>query len=280
MATFFLFSELSFSQTRRKRGGKIKKQKTVSTRMTQTQDATEYYRQLRQEDENLESLSLDEVQEKSEKYLFNQSLTYSQNDQTGIKEDFTYTGHDEYRASLAYNFHYEPTKLTSLQGPSAYFGIKWGQLWYTAMVQSLSGDYKYMAENHDPYTANNNPFGEARFQRPGSTSSTLSVYGIGVGYRFKLLWSSMGLDDFFETIDVYAIRTTFNDDLRGLDYVGQGLKAEYGVHKRLNNSLIAGIKLNYSWSSVKRERLAAENSVDRSLTLTWFNFAFELGYYF
>jgi hypothetical protein len=71
-----------------------------------------------------------------------------------------------------------------------------------------------------------------------------------------------------------------NESFIDREYRGYGLTANYGIHKRTSTSFFWGGKMSYNFASVTRRPIVNEPRKDRSLTLGWLSFAFELGIFF
>ena len=104
--------------------------------------------------------------------------------------------------------------------------------------------------------------------------------GLGAGYRFKLLLDFFHTEDWFETIDVFANYLRLEEKFIGKTYTGYGLTTNYGLHKRSSASYFYGGKFSYNVAAVTRPAITNESKGDRSLSIGWLSFAFELGFFF
>ncbi len=227
-------------------------------------------------------IKIDRAKQSPHKYLVEDSIVYDLNSNSQLKEDVTFTGNDNDRLAGSYHFHYEYSKITSVNGFQLSYAKKFGSLWYEAFYQQLSGTFSGLAENQTPQspTANSNPYAESRNYRPTDSSADLTLYGLGVGHRFKFFLDYFDTYDLFETINLYLTYNTLNDEFTAQSYSGWGLKADYGIHKRVNSSFFIGGRFSYNWAQVQRTEINDERADDRRLMLSWLNIAFEMGFYY
>lgn len=216
-----------------------------------------------------------------DQFLIDESIVYDES--AGIKEDITYTGNDNDRLAIQYHFNYELNKISDMQGYQVSYGRKVGEsLWMEGIVQKVNGTFGSMAENQTPNPLNPDPRSEARNTRLDNESVSVLLFGIGVGYRFKFFTDFFETADVFETTNAYLTYNNFEDPYH--KYGGWGMKADYGIHKRINSTFFIGGRLSYNWAQVETadSDVPGEQSLapDRRLMLSWLNLAAEIGYYY
>lgn len=216
---------------------------------------------------------------KPEKYLRDESMIYDLNTNLGIKDQRRYTGTDNNRFSIAghINGNYEqPTDILGVEVNYMRRSTRYHQAFWGAQFFHHKTYFDAITQNHSTGGANS----EASFQRPGGTKNTVMAFGLGAGYRFKLLLDFYETEDVFETVDVFVNAVQLDESFIDEVYRGYGLTASYGIHKRSSTSYFYGGKFSYNVASVTREAIANEDKSDRSLALGWLSLAFELGWYY
>lgn len=217
---------------------------------------------------------------KPEKYLRNQSMIYDFNSDLGIKDQRRYTGTDKNRFSMAghiYGNYEQPGDL--LGGEAAYMrkSTSFSEIWYGVQLFRHNTIFSAITQNR---TQGSNPNSDANLQRPNTSDATITGVGAGVGYRFRFLADALNRDDIFENVDVFVNAIQMNDSFIDETYQGYGLTTNYGIHKRSSTRFFYGGKFSYNIASVTRPAIGNESKSDRSLTLGWLSFAFELGFYY
>lgn len=217
---------------------------------------------------------------KPEKHLRNESMIYELNTNLGIKDQRRYTGTDRNRFSIAgmINGNYEQV-ADVFGGEVSYMrrSTRYNQVWWGAQFFQHRAYFDAITQNH---TSGSNPNGEAAYQRPGGVKDTVMAFGVGAGYRFKLLLDFYPTEDVFETVDVFVNGLQLDETYIKKKYRGYGLTANYGLHKRTSTSFFYGGKLSYNIASVAREQIGTESKRERSLTLGWLTLGFEVGFFF
>lgn len=232
---------------------------------------------LTEEEQNPEAQEI--LIQKPEKYLRDESMIYDLNTNLGIKDQRRYTGTDRNRFSLAahMNGNYEqPTDILGAELNIMRRTTRYHQIWYGAQFFQHRTYFDAITQNQTSGGANS----EATFRRPGGTKNTVMAFGLGVGYRFKLLLDFYETEDVFENVDVFVNGLQLDESFIDEKYRGYGLTASYGIHKRSSTSYFYGGKMSYNVASVTRPAIAKEKKSDRSLALGWLSLAFELGFYY
>lgn len=231
-------------------------------------------------DEDLNPESEEVLIKKPEKYLRNESMIYDFNNDLGIKDQRRYTGTDKNRLSIAGHIsgNYEqPSDI--LGGEVSYMrrSSRYNQMWYGAQFFQHNTYFDAITRNVRTSTV---PNSEGSFNRPGDVKNTVMAFGLGVGYRFKLLLDFFETEDVFENVDVFVNALQLNETFIDQKYQGYGLTANYGIHKRSSTSFFYGGKISYNVASVTRDAIGEESKSERSLALGWLSFALEMGFFF
>lgn len=216
---------------------------------------------------------------KPEKYLRNESMIYDFNTDLGIKDQRQYTGTDRNRLSVSGHLNGNYEALQDMVGADVIYmrrSTRYNQIWWGAQLFQLSTVFDAVTQNPRKGGANS----DATLNRPGTTKENIMAFGLGVGYRFKLLLDFWPTEDVFESVDVFVNALQVKDDFINENYQGYGLTTSYGIHKRSSNSFFYGGKFSYNLASVTRKQIAEESKTDRSLSLGWLSFAFELGMFY
>jgi len=229
---------------------------------------------------DLNPSSEDVLIKKPEKYLRNESMIYDFNTDLGIKDQRRYTGADRNRFSLSGHVSGNYEHLSNLLGLEAILMRRsetYNQIWYGAQFFQANAHFDSVTQNPrggvDPNSDTLNP-------RSNDETTTVQGLGLGVGHRFKLLLDFFRTEDTFENIDVFANAIQLKDGHLNKPYTGLGLTTSYGIHKRTSTSFFYGGKFTYNIASVTRSPIGDESKKERSLTLGWTSFAFEMGWFF
>lgn len=217
---------------------------------------------------------------KPEKHLRNESMIYELNTNLGIKDQRRYTGTDSNRFAIAgmFNGNYEHV-ADVLGGEISYMhrSTRYNQIWYGGQFFHQRAMFDAITQNH---TSGSNPNGEQATKRPGGVKDTVMGFGLGAGYRFKLLMDFYPTEDVFESVDVFVNGLQLDETYVKKKYRGYGLTANYGIHKRSSTAFFYGGKLSYNIGSVAREQIGNESKRERSLTLGWLALGFEIGFFY
>lgn len=234
---------------------------------------------LYQDEENYKKMSNDQILDKKDVTLQDESIIYDMNKETGIKDKSHYTGRDDYKFSGNYLGHWELNKFTEISSFDVHFSKRFDDFWVETFLSRTAATFKAISENK---TSNVGAIStsEARFQRPAEAKELLLSGGVGVGYRFKMIYQFIETSDVFETITAYLVRHMLDESYRSENYNGYGVRADYGIHKRTSTSFFYGGRLSYNFGMVKRRLADQESDSEGSLALSWLAFGFEAGYYF
>lgn len=215
-----------------------------------------------------------EVNAYPEIYLANESALQEIDTTEGIVEDAYFTGNDNSKFTLGYNFSLDFENLTNVSTVDFVYSSKLSEsyrmYWWSVHYQKLSAIYNAIAEES---SSNVEP------SRSSSTQS-MSIFGLGIGHRFRALAGTMA-PRFFETVNVFANYVSHQDDSTQEQYNGYGYNAEYALHYRAGERITYGVKFSYNWALVDREKENDDESLaERSLVFGWSTLGFELGYYY
>lgn len=222
----------------------------------------------------------DIVNRRKEQHQWDEKLVKEYNDSLGITDKHRWTGEDRSRLSGAFHLNGQYEHLSNLQGFEATWLRRtenWAKLWWGATFRRANAGFGDVATNH-PDTGN--AHSEGSYKRPSDAKQTIQSIGLGVGYRFRLLLDFINTENWFETVQVFGTRTTLNDAYSGNNYQGWGMTADYALHRRTRTSFFWGPKFSYNIAWVQRSQAGTESSSDRSLSLGWYTFALEAGFYY
>jgi hypothetical protein len=217
---------------------------------------------------------------KPEKFLRHESMIYDLDTELGIEDQRRYTGSDINRFSLAAHLSANYEQLTDILGFEVNYmrrSTRYNQFFYGAQFFQHKTYFDTISQNASGAGGVNT---ESSFKRPGNVKNTVLGFGLGMGYRFKLLLDFYPTEDVFETIDVFLNSIQLTENYIGKTYRGPGLSTNYGLHKRSGNNFIYGAKISYNVASVTRSAITNERKSSRSLSLGWLSFGLEIGFYY
>ena len=232
------------------------------------------------ETESPEKIGLRQANENKEIYLEKESMLRDKLDDSGMLGDLYYTASDKGRLSLAYHVSHDYEKLSKLQAID--FQIlrrmnSYQDQWWGIQIKRVVGKFNAMAEEVE--ASSNHPNANSLDLRLDSDQS-MTIFGLGLGYRFNILKDFFKSDRVFEQIMAYGNYIYHLDGSSDTKYQGYGLSAEYGIHKRITKVFLIGTKLSYSIASLTRPAESDEDKLDRSLVLKWTSIGLEIGYLF
>lgn len=231
-------------------------------------------------EEELNPESEEILLKKPEKYQRHESMVYNFNTDLGIKDQRRYTGEDRNRFSLAGHISsdYEhPNRLFGGEVTYMRRTTRYNQIWWGAQFFQHSTYFSSITQNVSSSGVLNS---EGSFKRGNYEKNMVRGLGLGVSYRFKLLLDFFPTEDVFENIDVFFNSIQLDESFIDKRYQGYGLSTNYGIHKRSGQSYFYGGKFSYNVANVTRAAIGSESKSDRSLSLGWLSFAFELGFFY
>lgn len=230
-------------------------------------------------EDDLDPPAEDILIKKPEKHLRHESMIYDLNSDLGIRDQRKFTGQDRNRFSLAGHISSDYEHFNELLGGEVTYmrrTSRYNQVWWGGQFFQHQSRFDAVTKNHTTGGLNS----EASFKRPNDAKNTIQAFGLGAGYRFKLLLDFFETEDTFESIDVFANALRFNESEIDKTYSGWGLTTNYGIHKRSSTNFFYGGKMSYNLAVVSREQIAKESKRERTLSLGWLAFALEMGFFY
>ncbi len=211
--------------------------------------------------------------------LINERILRSQNDDSGFGQTNYFTGEDNNRISFNYQFGTRPNKAFSHIQGDLLFGSRFEQFWLEGVLSYIRTTFEHISENRSLEETGTNS--ENSFPRADAQTETLYVIGLGPGYRFPVPLEYFRERDFFHHISTFLTYNRLQEDLRKKTYVGPGLRTSLSFHKRMGPGYHIGLGFSYNLASVKRSAVEEEEaSTNRKLTLSWYTYGINLGFYF
>lgn len=194
-------------------------------------------------------------------------------EEIGIQLDSYTTDQDTTKASFGYMLSSNLKDAASLSTLEFTYSYKFKKVWLEGYIAQTSAKTKR-------FTDYNSRVGTPTAELLEETSD-LTQFGFGAMYRTTYIQNIIPSDRLFETISAMATYNQFNDVISEQSYSGFGVKADFGIHRRLSPAWHIGGKLSYHLSTVKREaEFEEEKPNDRSLLLRWVSVGAELSFYF
>lgn len=226
------------------------------------------------ENKQTENVTTSEINAYPEIYLANESALQELNTTQGIVEDAYFTGNDEARFALGYNFSLDFESLSKVQSfdfiYSSRISESYRMYWWSVHFQNIAAKYNAIANESE---SNPEP-------TRADSDQSLTVFGLGIGHRFRALAGTMS-ERYFETVNAFGNYVSHSDASTKDRYQGYGYSAEYTLHYRAGERLTYGVKFSYNWALVDREKENDDEKLAaRSLVFGWSTLGLELGYYF
>lgn len=226
--------------------------------------------------EDYEEVPTEEILiKKPEKFLRHESMIYDLNTDLGIRDQRKYTGTDRNRFSLSGHLSANYEHLDDILGLDVTYlrrSDRYDRIWWGAHFFRHTTAYDAVAEKQSDEAPG----------RPGNQKETITGFGLGLSYRFKLILGFWQTENVFENIDVFVNYLRFDESFVDRTYQGYGLTTSYGLIKRSKTNFYYGPKISYNVAPVKRDKLdnAETSRRARELTLGWLSLAFELGFFY
>lgn len=235
------------------------------------------------EQKDLKKLNQKKFNKDHHKYMANERMIGQYDDELGIINEAHYSGLDNSRFSIAYHFSHDYQdfgEISSLDFQYSNRMRSYSDLWWGVQYKSVRADFHAISDNRSK-SATEPDTAEENIQRNDNDIQVLTIFGGGVGYRFKFLLDFIDIKkNMFETTMVYFNRVTHNDKSIDKIYNGWGTTMEYGIHNRSGSSFFYGGKLSYNLTSTIREQIGNEGEKSRTFVTGWTDLAFEFGYYY
>jgi hypothetical protein len=231
-------------------------------------------------DKNKKNVDKTKILNYEEVVLDEESLFGGDPTESGFPTDSHYSGNDAFRFTVNILGNPSYQDFTDLTSVEVHMAMKLDQTWLEGFIGFTDTNFERIASNRENVNVVN-PNSESNFIRNDNTEEKMRILGLGTGYRFKFFSEILAWNNVYETISAFATYTSLDESGRNLTYSGPGLKADYGLNRRFNQSFFAGFKLSYNLSLVTRDALSEiENKKDRTLTLSWMSVGVGMGFYF
>jgi len=229
---------------------------------------------------NPEKMTPKQISTESEVYLEKESLIRDVNQQSGVLSDYYYTRKDSGRLSLAYHTSHDYenfSKLYTLDIQVMKKITSYKDQWWGVQLKRVVAQYNALADELE--STSTHPDADSQTERRDALQS-MTIFGLGVGYRFNILSEFFKTNRVFEQVMAYGNYIYHLDGKNDNKYRGYGATMEYGIHRRVGESFFAGGKLSYNLASLERSKKSDEDKTDRSLVFRWTSIGFEVGYYY
>jgi hypothetical protein len=229
--------------------------------------------------ESLKRLSPSQIKGNPEIYLDDQSLIRDGEGEGGIYTDTYYTKKDSFKMSIGYQTSLSLEDFAKLRVINIQIMKKiasYKDQWLAFQLQNVVGAYSTLADELETST---DPDSDGFIKR-GPNDQSMTLIGIGLGYRFKALTQMFDSDRVFENVHAYGNYITNLDSTTSEQYNGYGLTTEYSIERRISEALFVNLKFGYNIASVVRDAKDDEKKQDRSLVFRWTTVGFDFGYYF
>ncbi len=209
---------------------------------------------------------------KPEKHSWDETVIRDLDDSTNVAGNSRWTGEDRNKlsASLHVNGRYEyMSELLGFELQWLRRTENWSKLWWGGMLKQTQTQFRHLAAPRRP-----------SIDYDGSDEQSVFSAGLGIGYRFKLLFALVDSERTFETVNVFATYNRLSSKEQVGSFGGYGMAAEYGVHRRTRTSFFWGGKFTYNLAWPTRSRDPGESQQDASISLGWYTLALEGGFFF
>lgn len=183
------------------------------------------------------------------------------------------TTEDTSKASVGFMIHGNLKDAGSLSTYDFTFSKKWNKAWLEGYVGKTAANTRRMT-NYNTNIA-------VPSEEDAEELSDLLQIGGGLMYRTTYIQNLLPSKAFFETVSGMLTYNQYEDFITGESFSGPGIKADFGIHRRLSQRFHVGGKMSYNLASVNREAVEeGEGSTSRSLLLRWISFGVDLSLYF
>jgi hypothetical protein len=226
------------------------------------------------------SQTFDEVLDKKDTLLRNEALIEEKDPKTGVYDYQYYTGQDMHKVSLLFHLSHDISSISEIMGFEAQFEQRVSnRLWMGLLLSRIFGRWDSMGEN--PVGTSTNVDAEVNNPRDPVSKQTVTSFGGGLSYRFRMPDQIITTEGLFQTVSAYVTWNTALDEMRQKDYRGPGFRADYGLHKRFAHRWYLGVRGSYQKSFVKRGSIGTnETGSERRYNLSWITIAADAGIYF
>ena len=201
--------------------------------------------------------------------------TYSEYDETtGRTRNDLSTNDDQHRLSLQFHLNGDVKQATAISGIEGNYGQKLVTgTWWELLLSSMQMNFSEISVPHDGISPNSLDL--------LTSKERMFTLGTGIAHRSVLIQYFIDSQRFFDTAAAYATYNSLTENLTGKSYRGFGLRADYGIHRRLSSRFHVGGKMSYSLMSLKRpQNFDNESSDARSMTVQWIGLVLDLTLYY
>lgn len=193
--------------------------------------------------------------------------------ETGLfLEDYN-TDEDKNRTSFLYHLNNDLTDLTGIQTLEFNYAHRFELAWVEFFGLRTTGRFEELTTNNPSEGADSTELRE--------TEDSILAFGASISYRSNWVQELVNSDKMFTTTAAGIGWYNYTQNLRVKSYSGPGLKTDFGLHLRSSRSIHYGMKMSYHLANVKRSaEFDGETSSQRSHTLSWLTFGFDLSFYF
>jgi hypothetical protein len=202
-------------------------------------------------------------------------------DETGVNLDQYNIARDDTRYSLLLHFNANLAALTGITSFEFAYAKKLETAWMEFFISKATVSFtEVTSKNPNDLNLANLTDEDLDFNKSG-----LLTFGGGLAYRTTFIQNLVPSDRVFETVAGHLTYSQFSEPETEVKYAGWGVRADFGVHYRMNESFHIGGKMSYNLSTVRRSTEIDFNpetvtSAERSLALNWVSLGFDLSYYF
>lgn len=231
-----------------------------------------------------EKLSIPQIRKKKDTLYFSDELLKDFDPNAGIIKDSYFTMRDRNRFSLGYHLstnYNDFTEITTFELEFLQNMRDWQNAWWGLIFKSGSATFEAITQNHDlDSSAASGSDANAANQRKFTAAQSFTLFGIGMGHRFRFLLDFVKTQRLYEQIMCYVTYVSNTDDFTDQEYAGPGLTVDYQLFKRSSQRVYYGGKLSYNLASVSKEIPDGVRNREARLTLSWFSLAFNIGYFY
>lgn len=215
------------------------------------------------------TFSMAKGQEINEEVLDNELVLKSINDQTGLTFEHS-TSDDNWVLSGAYNINGDLFNAVELSGFEASLAKKMDRYYLDFYAGQLTTKIEEIA------SINESAFSDQNIDLENDTIS-ITQFGVGLKLRSTLIQDFINSPSYFDTISSHLVYVSTS--IGDASFSGYGLKASYGIYKRMTPSFQMGLKADYHLNVFKRE-LEEGQTISDSFVATWVTLGFEASIYF
>ncbi|MBF0297140.1 MAG: hypothetical protein HQK51_00335 [Oligoflexia bacterium] len=203
------------------------------------------------------------------------------NEYTGIYDRYYSLNKDSNRYSMSASTDIDVLKFKKIYGGDFGYARNLDVFWLETLLSLDIVNFNEVTNTASRSSIN--PSAEENNKRSSDIKQSIISVGLGISYRFMFPYqiNIFNVDNLFHTTTCYINYSQVGEDRNSSKYLGPGLRADYGIHKRVSSKMHLGLKFTYRFSEViRKEKFQDENNNDRRLFMSWGTFGFDLAYYF